>query len=156
MYLMGTTLVLYRVDDISLWGSRDMYFIYVLSAWRQIYTQMVLEALYMSNNEYVISTERGKFFKCKMDPTRCKYCLPGESKWHEYTGGYVIYRWPGMMEIVETCDIADKLVKYETFIREMKKTEMLRRIEKKYPLRDWIAGDTSKHRAKRKTKKWKI
>jgi len=113
-------------------------------------------------SQYIISTEKGKFFRAVLSPDRCYYRKINELTWYSLEGGFIIYRWPGDYEIYEDCaaEFEKRLAAYEREIREMKPTEMLRRLEMKYPLRAWLAGDTNEHRggksnAKMKTRKEK-
>lgn len=99
-------------------------------------------------SQYIISTEKGKFFRAVLSPDRYHYRKINELTWHSLGDGFIIYRWPGNYEIYEDYakEFEERLVAYEREIKEMKPTEMLRRIEMKYPLRAWLAGDTAEHR----------
>jgi len=109
-------------------------------------------------SQYIISTEKGKFFRAVLSPDRCYYRRINEHTWYSLGCGCIIYRWPGDCEIYEDCarEFEKRLVAYEREIREMKSTEMLRRIEMKYPLRAWLAGDTAEHRGGKCNVKTKI
>jgi len=109
-------------------------------------------------SQYIISTEKGKFFRAVLSPDRCYYRRINELTWHSLRNGFIIYRWPGDCEIYEDCakEFEKRLSNYEREIREMKPTEMLRRIEMKYPLRAWLAGDTREHRGGKSNANTKI
>lgn len=103
-----------------------------------------------NENQFVISVERGKFFRCIMSLDRRQYRKINERKWHHLSMGCAIYRNPGMYEIWigDKKELEKALLRYEAEVQEAKKTEMLYRVEGKYPMRCWIAGDTSEHRRK--------
>jgi len=109
-------------------------------------------------SQYIISTEKGKFFRAVLSPDRCYYRKINELTWHSLRDGFIIYRWPGDCEVYEDYakEFEERLAAYEREIREMKPTEMLRRIEMKYPLRAWLAGDTGEHRGGKSNAKMKI
>lgn len=109
-------------------------------------------------SQYIISTEKGKFFRAVLSPDRCYYRKINELTWHSLRDGFIIYRWPGDYEVYEDYakEFEERLAAYEREIREMKPTEMLRRIEMKYPLRAWLAGDTGEHRGGKSNAKMKI
>jgi len=109
-------------------------------------------------SQYIISTEKGKFFRAVLSPDRCYYRRINELTWHSLGNGFIIYRWPGNYEVYEdrAKEFEKRLAAYEREIREMKSTEMLRRIEMKHPLRAWLAGNTGEHRGGKSSAKIKI
>ena len=118
----------------------------------------IIDGNTQDGSQYIISVEKGKFFRAVLSPDRCHYRRINEHTWHSLACGCIIYRWPGDCEIYENCaaEFEKRLSNYEREIREMKPTEMLRRIEMKYPLRAWLAGDTGEHRGGKCNIKTKI
>jgi len=118
----------------------------------------IIDGNTQDGSQYIISVEKGKFFRAVLSPDRCHYRRVGEHTWHSLACGCIIYRWPGDCEIYENCaaEFEKRLSNYEREIKEMKSIEMLRRIEMKYPLRAWLAGDTGEHRGGKCNVKTKI
>jgi hypothetical protein len=92
-----------------------------------------------TRGQFVISDTKGEFFLTKLSLDGRMY-LDRNNKWVVSTG-ILIYRWPGMHETfgAEMAKVA--LKRHEEEIRGMGKEDLLKKIEKAFPLRKWLRGD---------------
>ena len=92
-----------------------------------------------TRGQFVISDTKGEFFLTELSLDGRMY-LDCNSEWVVSTG-ILIYRWPGMYEMLDTEAVEVALKRYEVEIREMGKEDLLKKIEKVFPLKKWLRGE---------------
>jgi hypothetical protein len=92
-----------------------------------------------TRGQFVVSDTKGEFFLTELSLDGRMY-LDRNDKWVVSTG-ILIYRWPGMYETLDTKAAKMALKRYEAEIKEMDKDELLKKIEKAFPLKKWLQKD---------------
>jgi hypothetical protein len=92
-----------------------------------------------TRGQFVISDTKGEFFLTELSLDGRMY-LDRNDEWVVSTG-ILIYRWPGMYETLGAEMAKVALKRHEEEIREMGKEDLLKKIEKAFPLRKWLRGD---------------
>ena len=92
-----------------------------------------------TRGQFVISDTKGEFFLTELSFDGRMY-LDRNDKWVVSTG-ILIYRWPGMYETLDTEMTEVALKRYKEEIREMGKEDLLKKIEKAFPLKKWLRGE---------------
>ena len=92
-----------------------------------------------TRGQFVISDTKGEFFLTELSLDGRMY-LDRNDEWVVSTG-ILIYRWPGMYETFDPEAVKVALKRYKEEIREMGKDELLKKIEKAFPLKKWLRGD---------------
>lgn len=92
-----------------------------------------------TRGQYVISDAEGEFFLTEFSLDGRMY-LDRDGKWIVSTG-VLIFRWPGMYETFDAEMVGVALKRYEAEVLEMGKNELLKKVEKAFPLKKWLQGD---------------
>lgn len=87
-----------------------------------------------TRGQHVVSDTKGEFFLTEISLDGRMYLKDGE--WILSTG-ILILRWPGMFEIFDEEETEKALVRWENEAREMSKGELLKKVEKAFPVRKW-------------------
>jgi hypothetical protein len=93
-----------------------------------------------TRGHYVISDVPGEFFLTEFSLDGRMY-LDRNNKW-VISKGVVIYRWPGMHETFDIEAAEAALHRHKAEIKDMGREELLGKIEKAFPLKKWIQGDS--------------
>jgi hypothetical protein len=88
-----------------------------------------------NRGQYVISDTKGEFFLTTFSIDG--RCYLKDDQWVISTG-VLVFRWPGMFETLDREETERALLRWELEAKEMGRGELLKKIEKAFPIREWI------------------